>query len=164
MKKLNTAVGWFNRIFLVVAVFCLVLTVVFSAIQAASRYIPNFKLLGMEELARMTFIWCSFLGMSLAVAEGSHACVDAISSKVPEKIKPYYNTVLMLLVLLFSVFLFKTSLDKIEGLVRRGQTTPLFSIPMQLLYLPLTLGAGGCIINCINNAIQGFSKGGKTDA
>lgn len=151
IKCINQGVNVINKIVLVVAGIFLVGTVIACALQVLTRHIPSFKVLGMEELARMQFVWLIALGMALAISNGSHMRVDIIVSKIPQKLKKYYDVFLQLVVLIFCTILLIEGTIKINAVI--GQVTPIWQVPYPILYASLVVGSSLCIINVLNNIL-----------
>ena len=151
MKNINKAVDCLNKVVLIIAGILLVGTVIACALQVLSRHVPSFKVLGMEELARMQFVWLIALGMSLAVSNGSHMKIDIIISKIPKKFNKHYDIFLQIVVLVFCVILLVQGTTKVIAV--EGQVTPVWGIPYPALYTSLAVGATLCIINVLNNCL-----------
>lgn len=151
IKRINQGVSAINKVVLVIAGILLVGTVIACALQVLTRHIPSFKVLGMEELARMQFVWLIALGMALAISNGSHMRVDIIVSKIPQKLKKYYDVFLQLVVLIFCIVLLIEGMIKINAVM--GQVTPIWQAPYPILYASLVVGAILCIINVLNNVL-----------
>jgi C4-dicarboxylate transporter DctQ subunit len=143
-----------NKVYLTVGLITLMLMVLFCTLQVASRYIPNFKFLGMEELARMMFVWTVALGFSVGVSMNAHARVDLLFNAMKGKLKLVWGTALEILFMVFFMFILITSIQKMQKIISTNQVTPLFNIPMKYLYLSLVVGSGGAVLNAIRNIIS----------
>ncbi|MBQ5952041.1 MAG: TRAP transporter small permease [Lachnospiraceae bacterium] len=153
-KGLDRFFKWFNGLYLVIATAALVFLVVTCALQVASRYITFVRIIGMEELARLGFVWMVSLALGLCVAYKSHLQIDVLANKVPKKIKPWYDTVIDIIVLFYLVILFYYSIVKCMRVHR--QVTIVFEIRLVWLYLAMVVGAFGGILNTLNNMFQRF--------
>lgn len=140
-----------NAAYTLAALLALVLLVVFSGLQILSRYVSGFKILGMEELARMMFVWVAALGASLGVSQHAHAKVDLVVNLVRGRLRTAWETVLELLFLAFYVIVLYYSVDKCQRVMATNQVTPLFKVPMQYLYSALIVSAIGVVLNSIRN-------------
>ncbi|BDF72362.1 hypothetical protein CE91St41_33440 [Oscillospiraceae bacterium] len=164
-RGLDKFFKWLNLVFQVAASAALVFMVVTCALQVASRYISFVKILGMEELARMGFVWMVSLALSLCVAYKSHLRIDILSNRVPERAKPFYDILLDLLILVYLVLLFRYSVVKCAKVGH--QVTIVFLIEMKWLYSALIVGSGGAILNTLHEifgnicAIAGVGRNGE---
>ncbi len=132
---------------LVVATAALVFLVVTCALQVASRYITFIRIIGMEELARLGFVWMVSLALGLCVAYKSHLQIDVLANKVPKKAKPWYDTVIDLIVLFYLVLLFYYSVVKMIRV--QNQVTIVFEIRLFWLYLAMVCGSFSAILNTL---------------
>lgn len=66
---------------LVIALFA-VMVVVVSA-QVAFRYFLNLSLDWADELGRLTFVWCAFLGVPHGIPRGAHVGIDFVAKLIP---------------------------------------------------------------------------------
>ncbi len=148
-----------NRVYITAALATLSLLVIFSVLQVASRYIAGFKVLGMEELARMMFVWTASLGASIGVSRNAHPRVDMLLNLAKGKFRAGWEVLLELIFMTFFVFLLVFSLQKIANVMATNQVTPLFKIPMQYLYSALVVSAVGALLNEIRNILNSVLPG-----
>lgn len=165
---MNTALTWYkkfldklNTLYLIIAMAGLVALVMCTALQVASRYVTFFKVLGMEELARLGFVWMVSIALSICVSNGSHLNIDLISSRFSGKGKLIYDILLDCLILIYLVVLFDFSVQKC--IQTATQTTIIFMIQMKYLYSALILGSFGAMLNTIYRILNNISglKGSK---
>ena len=79
-KGLWTLLDWFLFLGMVVMVICVFLNVV-------GRYVFNHSFASVEEIARMLFVWLTYLGCIACIKEGSHVRVDIVLTLVPAKVR-----------------------------------------------------------------------------
>ena len=79
MKKLTNFYNKFEEIFLVIL---LVFMVVLIFVQVVMRYVFNSSLSWSEELARILFIWVSWVGISLGQKKGEHIKITMVTDKL----------------------------------------------------------------------------------
>ena len=87
MEKLKIAIAVFRRIewFCLVAPMTLLIILVFIQIVLRSSSIVGFPWL--EEFSRYVFIFCTFLGASIAIDAGAHPKMTALLVAVPKPVK-----------------------------------------------------------------------------
>lgn len=76
-------------------------------IQVIFRYFLNKPLLGIEEIASLSFIWMVIFGIALLFKEKQYIVVDALSQKFPEKIKrkvALINELIMIIILAILIY------------------------------------------------------------
>jgi len=150
-RKFTNAV---NKIYIVAAIVVLILMLIFSVLQIASRYIPGFKLLGMEELARLMFVWVACLGASIGVSSNSHARVDMLLNHIHGKVGVVWRVILELLFAAFFLVLLYYSIIKTSDVMSRNQVTPLFKISFFYLYSAFAVSSVGVLINEVQNVLD----------
>lgn len=79
-KGLWTLLDWFLFLGMVVMVICVFINVV-------GRYVFNHSFASVEEIARMLFVWLTYLGCIACIKEGSHVRVDIVLTLVPAKVR-----------------------------------------------------------------------------
>jgi TRAP-type C4-dicarboxylate transport system permease small subunit len=116
--------------------------VVILAAQVIARYAFGAPLAWSEELARYLLIWCTFIGVSLAVREGRNISVDLL----PTLMGPRGVRALAWLALLGSMAFFALvlwhSLELTMRISRIGQLSPGLGLPMWTVYLAAPVGMG----------------------
>ena len=122
-----------------VAIFVLLLGMVASSFaQVVFRLIIDHPLAWSEELSRYLFVWLSFVGGALAVAEGSHFKMDLLAALIKDQRKKIIiNIIVSVLILIFSVVLIIYG-AKLVAMVRT-QKSPALRISMSIPYLALPL-------------------------
>lgn len=80
---LGTAVGGLDRVsrWFIVAAFAAMVVVV--SLQVLFRYFLNLSLDWADELGRLTFVWCAFLGVPHGVKVGAHVGIDVVAKLLP---------------------------------------------------------------------------------
>lgn len=105
--------------------------------QVLSRYIAGSPLTWSEELGRYIFVWMSFLGMAVAIKQGSHVALDILV----KKLKGVSQKLLMLLnnglVFFFGICLTVSGFKLVELGMR--QKSPTLQLPMQYVYMVIPI-------------------------
>lgn len=66
---------------LIVALFAAMVAVVSA--QVLFRYFLNLSLDWADELGRLTFVWCAFLGVPHGIPKGAHVGIDFVARLIP---------------------------------------------------------------------------------
>jgi len=118
----------------ILLVFSLLVMVVVIFLQVVMRYAFNSSLPWSEELARMIFIWMSWLGISFGQKKGEHIKITLVINAIKGKAK---QSILLLADLctlaILGVLIFK-GLEITEKIYSMGTTTPALFIPKGLIY------------------------------
>jgi len=124
-------------------------TIIFA--QVISRYVVGKPFTWSEELGRYIFVWMSFLGMAVAVKEGSHVALDVILQKLSGYKKKILITINNVMVLLFGVIVTYSGIRLFY--IGIGQSSPTLRIPMQYIYLVIPISGILLIYFVINDFV-----------
>lgn len=121
--------------FLCVMIF--VFFVVLSNIQIIVRYLLStyISLPWTEELARYSFIWCMFLGLSWCIREKEHLTVDILKLFLSPGTQRVQEILVSLAIIIFTVVVGWYSIEVFIEQMRMGQTLAASGLPMWLVYL-----------------------------
>ena len=128
----------------------LALMTIFATWQVASRYILNNPSTVTEELVLISFVWMGLLGAAYVFGKQEHMAMtflfDKFSQKSQDKIKLFYEIVIMIFALLVLVFggwnMSQLSMEQLSSSLQ---------IPMGYIYLALPLSG---IITVIYNILN----------
>jgi TRAP-type C4-dicarboxylate transport system permease small subunit len=148
-------------------VFLVLFSVVMVAViflQVIMRYVFGSSLSWSEELARYSFIWLVYIGISYGVKKQRHIKVDLILLLFKDKGRIVFNIISNLLFLSFAIFVIFYGYDIASQLLAFGQKSPANQIPMGLVYMAAPIGMGLAVIRLVQNLIKHikalFGKGG----
>lgn len=133
----------------ILLVFLLSLMSLLIGVQVFMRYVMQDSLSWSEELARYSFIWATYIGVSCGVKRNAHICVDAFTSKLPEKMQHYAIILSHLLFILFAVMVMKEGYALTLKVFAFGQQSSAMGMPMGYVYLAPTVGFGLVIIRLL---------------
>lgn len=104
-----------------------------------TRYVLNDALAWIEELARYTMIWLTWLGGGLALRRGAHLAVEFVIDRLPEHVRAAVVFVGRVAMFAFLAIVFWYGLQ-LTGRVSM-QSTIALGISMQLPYSAIPVGA-----------------------
>ena len=113
--------------------------VVSTLTQVICRYLLEFSLPWVDELARYCLVWMVFVGMVLTLVRGQHVTVDLMLDRYSIRFRPFALTIIdlatsgLFLVLLYGGVLLMQ--------LTAGQTTSGLGIPKYMVYAALPIGA-----------------------
>jgi TRAP-type C4-dicarboxylate transport system permease small subunit len=122
-----------------VIIFTFVVMVVSTLTQVICRYLLDFSLPWVDELARYCLVWMVFIGMVLTLVRGQHVTVDLMLDRYSIRFRPFALTIIdlsisgLFLVLLYGGVLLMQ--------LTAGQTTSGMGIPKYMVYAALPIGA-----------------------
>lgn len=137
-----------------------VLLVLFSTIMVAVIFMQvvmrqfNSSLSWTEELARYSFIWLVYIGISYGVKKDRHIKVDVLLLALKNKGKIILTIIANLLFIAFAIFVIRYGYDIAMQLLSFGQKSPANQIPMGLIYLATPIGMGLTLIRLIQNLVK----------
>jgi tripartite ATP-independent transporter DctM subunit len=96
--------------------------------QVVCRYILRELPSWSEELSRYLFIWANFLGACVALVRGSHVSIDSLVSWLPDSVRRKLESIVVVLVTAFSLFLLYQGVAAVIGMRGSYSTTMGFSM------------------------------------
>lgn len=160
MKFFNRLCDWVDRIYVLAAVFFLLVIIGATSVQVFTRYVMGSALPGTEELSRYCFIWSSFLGAAVCVKNWSNAHVSVLNDKLSGNGKRFHSTLLDLLVVGVALVLIVQGF-KMVGTTRM-QRSSMMRLPMCYVYGAIPAGGIGMLLNgCYRILNRYFADGGE---
>ncbi len=136
----------------------LIIVFVSVIIQVINRFLIGISIPWTEELARYSFIWLSFLGISIGVKRNKHMFVDFLKVKFPltiqRKIEFIVDALLIIIFAMSSIYGF----NLFNKTMMLGQLTPALKIKMAYIYLALPVGFALSTFRIIQNNIIKLRK------
>lgn len=124
-------------------------------IQVVTRKLA-ISILGTEELARLIFIWISFMGSTVAWKRGSHISINIADLLLPPKMVAILKRTVVLFVLAFSVLLVAKGYEVVT--VARMQTSPGLHISMFWAYVVIPVTGIIMALHTLVSLFEDFSS------
>ena len=121
------------------------------------RYGFNSGLVFSEEIARLLFVWLTFLGTILASREHAHLGVDSLVRRLPHGARQACILISGVLMILMCILLFWGSLK--QAFINLDNTMPVTGIPYAVLYAAGVAAALGLIVSIFYNIFQALVHG-----
>jgi TRAP-type transport system small permease protein len=134
--------------------------VVFANVLA--RYVFSSPIVGSVEIARIAFVWATFLGAATALKQGKHIRFTLLADRLPAGARRGLDVVLSLLAIGFFLFVLVRGLE-LTGRVQ-GTYFPASGYSQVVLYLPLPLAAGLMLLHTLSRLaelLSGFRAPGQ---
>jgi TRAP-type transport system small permease protein len=119
--------------------------VVFANVLA--RYVFSSPIVGSVEIARIAFVWATFLGAATALKQGKHIRFTLLVDRLPAGARWVLDVVLALLAAGFFLFVLVRGIE-LTGRVQ-GTFFPASGYSQVVLYLPLPIAAGVMLIHTL---------------
>ena len=129
----------------------LILNIVLNiGVQVFSRYVLNYPLIWVEELATYSFIWATFIGASLGLKQARHVKIETFVSRLKPRAQAWLRALGFLTMLTLLLILLPQAW-KVMGVEGRSSSISLpIAIPRSWFYsIPLFVFAASMALSCI---------------
>jgi len=120
-------------------------------LQVLIRFVFKYPLPWTEEIARIAFVYCIFVGATIAVRENSHLQVDFLLVILPKRVARAAVFLGMFLVGIFLVFV--TWQGVVLVLATGVQMSPVMQLPFKYLYLILPVSGAIMLLYLVANML-----------
>jgi len=124
---------------------CIALMTVLVVAQVVLRYVFNDPLTWSEEMARIVFIYLTFIGIGAAYGRRRHMFVDALIIELPPRLRRIVEISVVGLASAFLIAVIVIAARSMLELTKMEVTTPALEYPMALVYLIIPLGLSALI-------------------
>jgi tripartite ATP-independent transporter DctM subunit len=131
------ALGWITEL---PAAVLLAAEIIVLSLGVFSRYALNRPLVWTEELAETLFIWLAMFGAAVAFRRGEHMRMTAIVQRLPASVRPWLETVAMMVVAVFLAELIVPAQTYVTG--QFAILTPAMQMPDSFRSGALLVGFG----------------------
>lgn len=122
------------------SVVCVATMAVLVIAQVILRYVFNDPLTWSEEMARIVFIYLSFLGIGAAYGRRRHMAIDALVILLPDRLRRAVEFSVVMIATAFLVTVIVLTARSMAELYRVEITTPALDFPMAYVYLIIPIG------------------------
>lgn len=153
MKKVENAlwqvIDWFLFIGSIIMVLLIFVNVV-------GRYVFNYTFVSFEEIARILFVWCTYLGSAVAIRDGTHIRVDVIINILTPRVRKVVDIIANLLVDFILILTIRVMMNLV--MVNITNPLPLTRIPYGVVQAIIPVSMVIMLIVNIIKLIQMFKK------
>ncbi|MBE0414634.1 TRAP transporter small permease [Yoonia sp.] len=125
-------------------------------LQVAVRYVVNFPLPWVEELAVYLSGYIAMIGTAVCLRMGFHLKVDLLSDRLFGRVRIFHVLLVNLVVAGFGYFLLKYGIHFVD--LGAGQTSPSSYFPVALGRLAMPVGGGLLIIQSLVLALRALDE------
>lgn len=120
-------------------------------LQVLIRFVFKYPLPWTEEIARIAFVYCIFVGATIAVRENSHLQVDFLLVILPKRVA---RAAVFLGMVLVGVFLIFVTWQGVVLVLATGvQMSPVMQVPFKYLYLILPVSGALMLLYLVANML-----------
>jgi len=124
--------------------------------QVIFRLVLGHPLAWSEELARYLFVWLTFIGGSVAIAESAHFKMDLLAFAFKERGKAILQLIVSICLLSFSIVLIIYGLPLVKMV--SSQKSPALRISMSIPYFALPINGFLSSFHCVENIIDDIKR------
>ncbi len=124
---------------------CIALMAILVIAQVILRYAFNDPLTWSEEMARIVFIYLTFIGIGAAYGRRRHMAIDALIIELPAKLRRIVEFSVVGLASAFLIAVIGIAIRSMVELTKMEVTTPALEYPMAFVYLIIPLGLSALI-------------------
>jgi len=153
-KSTFKKIGWFyNHLEEYLLVVLLLTTVVLGFTQVIMRYVFNNSLTWSEELARIIFIWMSWLGISYGQKKNEHIKVNMFVDRLKRNAKKIVLIIAYLCTMAILVVFAIEGVVVVDAVMSIGSHTPALSIPKWCIYASVPISCALMVIRVIKEMV-----------
>lgn len=138
---------------------CMVVLIIVSTLQIASRFILNFSLSWTEEVSRYVFILLVYVGMSLGFKRRKHVRVEIIDLICPPHILKHINTFNDIIICTLLIMVGWASIEIVVIAKDVNQLSPALLLPMYIVYSIIPLMYLATLIRIIQGIFLRYTSG-----
>lgn len=130
MKKISEKL---SKIINIILFLLITVLVGVTFLQVLGRFVFKIPIVWTEELARICFVWLTFIGAAIAVREGTHLNLDMLISQLSGKLAFILHMLILIVTLIVSVIL--TFAGSNYVIRNTGKTAVTMPIPSNVVYI-----------------------------
>ena len=142
MKMLKQLLRIYNKAEELLLVTMILFSVAILFINVVLRKGFNSSVYGADELARVLFIWMSWLGISIGERESEHIKIDILTNKLHGKSQRAIHAISNLITVAILAVLLRYGMVVVSKYFSMGNRTPMYHIPQWFVYFCVPLSCG----------------------
>lgn len=159
MNTVRRILSVYNKIEEIALAVMIVSSVIILFANVVLRKLFNGAVYGADELARVLFIWMSWLGISIGERESEHIKIDILTSKLsgfPEKVLHIISNIITLIIL---IILLRYGMAIVTQYYNLGNSTAMYHIPQWVVSFSVPFSCGVMGIRVLFKFIEIFTTG-----
>jgi len=130
--------------------------VVLIFINVIGRYVFSFTFVSFEEIARILFVWCTYLGSAVAMKESTHIRVDIIINLLPPVVRRVVDVLANLLISFILILTIRAMMNLV--IMNIANPLPLTRIPYGVVQGIIPAAMAVMLVVNVIHLIQMFQK------
>lgn len=148
---------WTDHIEEAILTITMIIMTLAVAVQIVCRYVFALPLDWSEEMARFCFVWCIYMGASLACMRRKHLKIDAALFLFPRGLRPWVELLGKVLFFTFAAILVYASWEHFARITWvRPQISPAMRISMGIAYGAIPLSFGLIMVRLLQDMYKFF--------
>lgn len=144
---------WYNQIEEWILAVCFGSMTAIVGINIITRYFFGYTMVWSDQAARILFVWCTMIGVSLAALKGSHLKVEILNTVLPRKASICVNLLADVISLVYAVVVGYYMWTYILNIVKFPQYFAVIPwLPATVMYIPGILAMVGFSIRLIQGS------------
>lgn len=116
-------------------------------VQVFGRNVLSSTFFWADEVARLSLIWMTLLGVAYAVGKGSHLTVTAVTDYLPDSIRVWFQRVALVLIAATGVLLAPAAAELMQSI--GGVAASSSGIPRSVFFLASVIGFGLAVVQAL---------------
>jgi TRAP-type C4-dicarboxylate transport system permease small subunit len=139
------------------------IVVLLVLVQVFSRYLIQLPFIGLEELARLVFVWACFLGTSLGVIRSRHISIEVLLRVLPARMSQLFSVITAIMILIVSAVMVIYGLQFVVNKWSYPDYSTALLYPRSLFYLPVPLSGAIIFFYTIKQTLGRLMNGVRTE-
>lgn len=150
LQRIKTIFQWLDRnaeLYLIGTLYIYIITII--GIEVFRRFVLNQSSVWGEEIARMMFIYLTWIGVSWGVYKRVHIRIDVLHQRLSEKFTGILYILGDLSILIFSYYAITLSIPVIQNALSYGATTAALRVNRAYFLIAIPLGFSLVVIRTL---------------
>lgn len=172
MSIVNKIFDFIYSIMIILAKILLVVMVVVVSAAVFFRFVLNSGIKWSDEVALITMVWFTFIGLAIGVRRSLHISIEIIASVLPQRVNMFLDKFINIVCAFLGVVMVIYGIKLVEFTME--STLPATGLPSAILYVIVPISAVFVsyyslvklfgLEETINNDNQNMPEGGKSNA
>ena len=149
IKKIDTALIRIQQAAIVICMLSMVLLIFW---QVIARYCLKISVPYAEELARLSIVWCIFIGATLGVRFEEHMRVDVLFKHFPRVVQLGVQVLIYLMLAALTVVMLRWGVSFFQ--VTAGDNTTTLGFGRNIFYLPTPVCGALMLVYTLGNGVR----------
>ncbi len=154
MEGLKKVIKAYNKVEEVFLVITIVVSVMLLFINVILRYCFNSSVYGADEIAKICFIWMSWLGISIGQRENEHVRIDMVQNLLKGNTKKGMLILADVVTIAILMSLVVLGIAVTEQFFFNNAVTPMWRFPKWVLFLSVPFSSGIMLLRLVGHIVE----------